>query len=152
MTVLPGINNQVITTAYEWLNTPYRHQARLKHKGADCIGLIISIAEEIYGKLPDSFVLPPYSPRWAEESGEQLMVTYGERYLTPVDISEAVPGDVLMFQMLQNGPTKHAGILVGENKIIHAYYPHGVVLTPNIIGTTSKLTHVFRLPEEIVEN
>lgn len=152
MTDLPGINNQVVAIAYQWLGTPYRHQACLKGIGVDCIGLVIGIAKELYGGLPKDFVLPAYSPRWAEESKKQLMVTYGQKYLQIIEPKNALPGDVLMYQMLRNGPTKHTGILVGEKRIIHSYYPHGVVETPQIIGNTVTLTHAFRLPETMEVN
>ena len=146
---LPGINNRVVVEAFTWLGTPYKHQAATKKFGCDCVGLVIGIGLSIYGKLPADFKLPPYSPFWAEESGESLLVEYADKYLDPINIEDALPGDVLMFKMTSKGPTKHCGIKTCGIDMIHAYAVHGVVKTPLPTGKGVKLTHVFRFKENI---
>ena len=38
--------NQIVTQARTWIGTPFHHQARLKGKGCDCLGL-----GEIHGEI-----------------------------------------------------------------------------------------------------
>lgn len=39
--------NKIKTTALSWLGTPFHPQATIKGNGADCIGLILGISEEL---------------------------------------------------------------------------------------------------------
>jgi hypothetical protein len=57
----------VVAEARRWLNTPWRHQARLHGVGVDCGGLIVCAAQALglpvtdhppgYGRLPDGVAL-----------------------------------------------------------------------------------------------
>ncbi|MBL0320066.1 MAG: hypothetical protein IPP74_12385 [Alphaproteobacteria bacterium] len=40
-------NQKIISQARTWLGTPFHHQARLKGKGCDCLGLIVGVADEL---------------------------------------------------------------------------------------------------------
>ena len=42
----------ILTAAYDWLDTPYQHQASVKGGGCDCLGLIRGVWREIYGDEP----------------------------------------------------------------------------------------------------
>lgn len=143
---LPGINAQVIETARTWIGTPYRHQAHLKGVGCDCIGLIIGVWQDLYGYVPDDFVLPPYSRSWAEETQLDLMTQYCKKYLNEVYAKDRQPGDVLLYRMIPNGPTKHAGILASTTTMIHALYNHTISEAPLITNAGAALTGVFRYP------
>ena len=37
----------MVTQARTWLGTPFHHQARLKGKGCDCLGLIVGVVDEL---------------------------------------------------------------------------------------------------------
>lgn len=139
-------NQQVISIAREWLGTPYMHQASLKGVGVDCIGLVIGIWRELYGGEPEDFKLPPYSPRWAEETGDELMVTIARKYLEEIPLGEQIPGDVLMYRMFRRGMTKHAAIMISADTIIHAYNRHDVMESAFISNVGSAITHAFRFP------
>lgn len=147
MMVLPGTNNQVLEIARTWVGTPYRHQASVKGSGCDCIGLITGIWRELFGKYPKGFKMPAYTPYWAEESGKSLMVNIGKQYLIEILPKEKLPGDVLMYRMMRRGQTKHAGIYLGSNKLIHAYDGHAVTKATLITNVGAALTYVFRFPE-----
>lgn len=144
-------NTRVLELARSWIGTPYHHQARKKGAGCDCIGLVIGIWEELYNGLPQGIKIPPYTSAWAEETKKSLMVAFAAQYLEPVPLLSRVPGDVLMFSMLRNGPTKHAGILSGGDKIIHAYQGHAVAETDMNFPRYAKMTHVFRYPEQPID-
>lgn len=136
---------KALILAYEWVGTPYKHQACLHGIGVDCIGLIIGIYETLYGRLP--IKVPPYTPYWAEETGQELMVDIAKDYLIPIKIGKELPGDVLMYRMFKNGATKHTGIFSKEGYMIHAYSGHNVLETGLVNNRGSKLTYVFRFKD-----
>jgi cell wall-associated NlpC family hydrolase len=59
---------KIITEAREWLHTPFKHQAKLKNIGCDCIGLVAGVLENLgvdiykyysskYSETPDGEML-----------------------------------------------------------------------------------------------
>ena len=138
----------VVEAARGWLGTPYRHQASLKGEGADCLGLVRGVWREVAGEEPEA--LPPYSPDWAEVGGEELLLGAARRWLVEVSVSEAKPGDVLLFRMSPGAPVKHCAILsaaVGvESKIIHAYWGRAVVESWMGPWWRRRLAAAFRWP------
>lgn len=142
------VQELIIAEALSWIGTPYIHQASLKHKGCDCVGLLIGVWREVYGSLPADFKLPTYTPNWAEESKTNLMTDIAQEYLETVDVDKYSVGDIVMYRMLKSAPTKHCGIIVSPTEIVHAYSKYGVVKTPFIQNKTIKLTHVFKFPEK----
>lgn len=120
----------IINEAKTWLQTPYSHQMSLKGVGCDCIGLVRGLWRALYGDEP--WVVPPYSPDWAEVGAEPLLLEALGAHLTRVNAAQA--GDVIAFQMRASVPAKHVAILsagVGlddpKAKIIHAYWGRAVV-------------------------
>ncbi len=71
----------------------------------------------------DAETPPPYSPDWAEATGEETLYKALARHLTEIDRAALAPGDVALFRMAPRGPAKHCGI-VGEKDgaitLIHA--------------------------------
>jgi len=100
----------VLRCAEGWLDTPYRHQASVKHVGTDCLGLIRGIWRELYGREPE--IPPAYTPDWAENAGEETLLHSAERWLTPIAASQ--PGDVLLFRMAPNASCKHIGLMAED--------------------------------------
>lgn len=113
----------IIAEARDWLATPYRHQASVKHVGCDCLGLVRGVWRALYGAEPEE--APAYSPDWAERAGEETLYAAAHRHL--VAANAAQPGDVLLFRMQDNAPMKHAAILAENERIIHAYWGRAVV-------------------------
>lgn len=118
------LKTDIVSCARSWLGTPYQHQASCKQYGTDCLGLLRGIWREIYGAEPLS--VPPYTPDWAEQSGQETLYEAAAAVLREIDIAEARPGDVLLFRMAVGAPAKHAAILSGEDEIIHAYWGRAV--------------------------
>lgn len=143
------VQELVIKHAREWLSTPYRHQAALKHFGCDCIGLVRGIWQEIYGAPPKNLTIPSYSPSWAEESNISQLVETCRLYMAEISVSDIVPGDIVIYRMLRTAPPKHCAVMVSPSTIIHAYQKHGVVETPFLNGRTITMTNAFRFLEEI---
>lgn len=78
--------SEIIQEARQWLDTPYQHQAIVKHVGADCVGLIAGVGMNTgaldvtrddlrsvwnYGRLPNpkrmDFLLSKYLLRVEDE-------------------------------------------------------------------------------------
>jgi NlpC/P60 family putative phage cell wall peptidase len=120
--------NDIVAAARGWIGTPYRHQASVKGAGADCLGLLRGVWREVMGPEPEA--PPPYSPDWAETSGRgEAMAEAARRHMTEIAIAEVGAGDVLLFRMRRQGPAKHAAIVSGTDRMIHAWSGHAVVET-----------------------
>lgn len=119
---------EIVAEARTWLGTPYRHQARCRGAGCDCLGLILGLWEACIGPLP---ALPPaYTADWSEASGQERLWHAAGRHLVPVPLPEARAGDVLLFRMREGAVAKHLGVQSGlgpEAAFIHAYSRRGVV-------------------------
>ena len=119
-----------LAEARRWIGTPYRHQASVLGAGADCLGLVRGVWRALHGGEPEP--VPPYSPDWAERSGETALMHAAARHLDPVAIGEARPGDVILLRPFLRGPVKHCAILAGEDRMIHAY--HGRAVTASALS------------------
>ena len=108
----------IIRAARAWIGTPYIHQASVKGAGCDCLGLLRGVWRELHGGEPET--APPYSPDWAEATGEETLYTALSRHLREIDKRDMAAGDVALFRMAPNGPAKHCGILASN--------PHGLTL------------------------
>ena len=100
----------IVAAARSWIGTPYRHQAAGRGAGCDCLGLIRGVWRALYGPEPE--VLPPYSRDWGNATGSETLLSAACRHLIPLgSVTDARPGDVLVFRMRDKGVAKHAGIL-----------------------------------------
>jgi len=115
----------IVSAARGWRGTPYHHQASLKGVGADCLGLIRGIWRELYGPEPEA--MPPYTRDWGDATGSETLLIAACRHLIKLDgVDVAKLGDVLVFRMRDGGVAKHAGILTGPSRLVHAQEGLGV--------------------------
>jgi NlpC/P60 family putative phage cell wall peptidase len=116
----------IVAAARGWLGTPYHHQASLKGVGADCLGLIRGVWRELYGPEPEA--MPPYTRDWGDATGSETLIAAACRHLAKLDdAGAAARGDVLVFRMRDGSVAKHAGILTGPARLVHAQEGLGVV-------------------------
>lgn len=111
----------IVATARGWIGTPYMHQASVKGVGCDCLGLLRGVWRELVGAEPEG--LPPYSPDWAEASGEESLYAALARHLTEIGKLGITPGNIALFRMVARGPAKHCGIVAvseGALTLIHS--------------------------------
>jgi NlpC/P60 family putative phage cell wall peptidase len=108
----------IVAAARSWLGTPYHHQAAVKGAGCDCLGLVRGVYEELYGRPAEA--PPPYSRDWAEAASAETMLEAARRHLIAIGMDEARAGDVVIFRMRAGAMAKHAAILSGEDRMIHA--------------------------------
>ncbi len=121
------LNDAIVREAREWLGTPFRHQASVKHAGCDCLGLVRGVWREVIGPEPE--IPRPYTPDWADVTGDETLLNAARRHLVEAPIGSARAGDVLLFRMALGGPARHAAILIGDARVIHAYWGRSVVET-----------------------
>ena len=129
-----------VAAARSYVGVPWRHLGRSR-TGVDCIGLVLLAAREVGVGLPDP---APYA---REPQGTRLLegiLAHAER------VSEASPGDVVLFRMgLYGGHVGIASVHPDWNvpACLHAYAPRKqVVEQPMDTELRAALIGAFRLP------
>lgn len=135
----------IIACARAWLDTPYQHQASVKGAGCDCLGLVRGVWREFYDTEP--LEVPPYTPDWAEETGEETLLEAAQSCLVSIKREHAQPGDVLLFRMRSDAPVKHIAIMTEPQKIIHAYWGRAVVESFLVPFWQRRWSHSFSFPK-----
>jgi len=107
----------IVTTAYDWIDTPYQHQASVKRAGCDCL------------------------------LGQETLLEAAQKCLTPLPNDEVQAGDVLLFRMVPNAPCKHIAIMSAPDRIIHAYWGRAVVESYLVPYWTKRHVFSFSFPE-----
>lgn len=140
-----GLGDRIVVLAEGWIGTPYRHQGATKGVGCDCIGLIRGIWRELYGEEAEA--VPAYAADWAERGGDDRLMDAGRRLFgEAVGLSDALPGDILLFRWRQDCAAKHAGILVGPQHFIHAYEQAAVTRSVLVPSWRRRIAAVHRFP------
>lgn len=139
---------RALVAARGWIGTPYRHQASIRGAGADCLGLLRGVWREVCGPEPE--MVPAYTPDWSEPSGREELWFAATRWLLEKPLSDAAPGDVLLFRMRSGAVAKHLGIVAAFGAcptFIHAYTGHGVVETALSAPWAGRIAARFAFPE-----
>jgi NlpC/P60 family putative phage cell wall peptidase len=135
----------VVDVAREWIGTPYRHQGSSKGIGCDCLGLVRGVWRDLYGEEPER--PPAYQPDWAERGGEERLMAAALRHFgAALPVAEMGLGDVLLFRWRAGMPAKHAGILSGDGRFIHAYEQAAVIESALVPSWRRRIAAVFRFP------
>jgi len=134
----------IVAEARRWLGTPYRHQASVMGAGADCLGLVRGVWRGVLGAEPEK--TPAYTPDWAEALGEETLLSAARRHCREIAAGAAREGDVLLFRMALGSPAKHAAIVSGEDRIIHAYWGRAVCETRLVPWWRRRIAAAFEFP------
>jgi NlpC/P60 family putative phage cell wall peptidase len=134
----------IVAEARRWLGTPYRHQASVMGAGADCLGLVRGVWRGVVGLEPEK--APAYTPDWAEALGEETLLSAARRHCCEIAVGEAREGDVLLFRMALGSPAKHAAIVSGLDRIIHAYWGRAVCETRLVPWWRRRIAAAFQFP------
>ena len=116
---------RIVVRARDWIDTPYQHQASAFQAGCDCLGLVRGIWRDIYGDEPLS--VPPYTPSWAEDNGQETLLSAAQTCLIPLALEDTDVGHVMLFRMRPDVPCKHIAVRASADTIIHAYWGRAVV-------------------------
>lgn len=120
----------VVAAARSWIDTPYQHQARVKHVGVDCAGLIIGVARELGIVQPDFDVTG-----YARQPDGTSLLAWCDQSMTPVARHQMQPGDVVVVAF--DAAPGHLGI-VGN-------YAHGGLSIIHSLGVTARRVVETRL-------
>lgn len=135
----------IIAEARRWIGTPYVHQASVRGTGCDCLGLIRGIWRAVIGPEPE---LPPaYTPDWGEVDRTEYVLLAAGRHLQPLPVSDARPGDVIVFRWRQRSIAKHMGILTAPAHLVHAWERVGVAEVALGKAWQRKIAGAFRFPQ-----
>ncbi|MBN9076942.1 MAG: peptidase P60 [Rhizobiales bacterium 65-79] len=137
--------SRIIAEARTWIGTPYRHQGSRKGVGCDCLGLVRGVWHGVYGEEPET--PGPYAADWAEAGAEDRLLTAARRYCIEKDREDMAAGDLLLFRWRPNVPAKHAGIFVADERFIHAYQGHSVLVSALVPHWRRRIAGVFAFPE-----
>jgi NlpC/P60 family putative phage cell wall peptidase len=140
-----------IAAARAWIGTPHVHGACLRGAGADCIGLVRGVWQELYGFEAEA--TPTYGLDWSRSSAEERLWAAARRLLVERPAGEAAAGDVVLLRLRRDGPAGHAGIFAtdeaGRPSLIHAYSRLGVVESPLGEAWRRRLVAAFAFPERM---
>ncbi len=134
----------IVAEARRWIGTPYIHQASVLGAGCDCLGLVRGVWRALIGPEPEQ--PGPYSPDWAEATGEERLLTAAQRYLHQCSTPDFRAGDVLMFRWRPGLPAKHLGIATTLTTMVHAHDGANVCETPIAKAWRNRLAFVFSFP------
>lgn len=131
---------QIVEQARTWIGTPFYHAGREKGLGVDCIGLVISVCNELdliggYDYREYSQIAPSGTMR------TMLLPFFSELGGNDPDLA----GDVLLFTI--GGLEQHVAIYTGDdNRIVHAFQSVGFVAENDFKGLWVRVcTGSFRL-------
>lgn len=119
----------VIAEARTWLQTPFRHQARIKgiRGGVDCANLLAGA--HIGAGIVEAVKLEPYSLQWMLHQDEEIFVAELLKYTREIHESEVRSADIVVYKV---GHTYSHGAIVYDQwpgTIIHAVNGLGTILS-----------------------
>lgn len=133
----------VVAAAREWLGTPYRHRASTLGAGCDCLGLLRGVWRVLYGDEP--MAPPSYRASVRDPENAGALRVASERFLLPAEGAFAA-GQVLLFRLAGLDEAKHCGIMVSDDRFIHAQEKLGVVEAYLTEGWAKRVSGRFWFP------
>ena len=139
---------------FSWIGTPYRHMQMAKGRGADCTLFLAAIWKE-FGLLTN--VEHEYYKRdWINTTKDQKVINgilkhYKEYAIDGITLKqyerdeELFRGDLLVFCLNEKGIANHAGVYLGDEKLIHATNLRGVSVYFMGQAWRSRITTFFRV-------
>lgn len=143
--------SQVCEEVRKWRGTPFLHQQRVRGLGVDCVGLVLSVTQDL--GLSDRNGVP-FDRNDHAGYGPQPVATYVldtcKRRLLQKPIEQMKPGDVFCMKVPID-PT-HTGFIVdgerGEFHVVHAYDGGMKRCIEHVLDTQwrRRIAAVFQIP------
>lgn len=139
--------NRIVAQARTWLHTPFHHQARLKGKGCDCLGLVIGVVGELGLTDACGNKLCGYDEiAYSKQPDGAYLLSKLAGLLAEIPAGQAAPGDLALFAV--NGNPQHLAIITDFDSglgIIHCYAQARKVVEHRLDEEwRSRLIKVFR--------
>ena len=127
----------IISTAREFIGTPFVHQGRLPGRALDCAGLVVAVAQAVGVEYIDQ---TGYSR--SPSGGLLESALDGQPGIERVPTDTRAPGDVLLMRF--SGDPQHLAILA-DHTIIHAYEAPGIVCEHDLTDLwVRRIVRVYR--------
>jgi NlpC/P60 family putative phage cell wall peptidase len=146
---MPVTRAVVVAEARTWVNTPFRHQGRIKGMACDCVGLILGAAADL--GLVDRLGVPFLATDNANYSAQPLdkfVHEEAQRRLIEKPIEEMADGDIVTLRV----PSIPCHVAIcstvnGVRYIVHAYASNEKVVE-NIMDEkwTKRIEGCFSFP------
>ena len=119
-------DQEIIAEVRSWIGGAWIHGQALKGPkpdgGADCIQFIIKVAKT-FGWVPVSYKPAPYNRDYALHNDVSLIKQEISKFCD--EVVNLKVGDVMLY--ISGRCASHAGIYIGNNKIVHAHIRRGIV-------------------------
>lgn len=133
--------SEIIGEAKTWMGTKWQHQTALKGVACDCLGLVIGIARKFGQEVDAADLNYSQMPHHFEEKLYEKM----KKYVIEIPVSEAKPGDILLFGFSPDWPAYHVGIVSYDGFIIHTWMDVGKVVETRLDSQwLANLRYAFR--------
>lgn len=140
------IRERIVAAARSWVGTPYRHQGMRKAVGCDCLGLVLGVWREIYGRPAP--MPKPYAHDWALEAGRDALLEAARHHCLEKRTEEAQPGNIILFRWRRGVAASHAAILIDDDgHFVHACEGNAVVITQMVTQWRRRLAGAFAFPK-----
>lgn len=142
--VVEAIDGDLVARAAEaWIGTPFQHQGSVRGVGADCLGLLRGVWQEILGETLD---VPAYSVDWMVDGNRSALFEGLARHLS-FSVKPVEPGCVLALKIGRSTQVCHVGVVDHSTKsFIHAYSGRGVIRSPLTPAWRRRIIAQFRFP------
>jgi NlpC/P60 family putative phage cell wall peptidase len=104
----------IVAEALTWDGTPFHDCSGVKGVGCDCVHLLEGVFKA-RGYAMD-FEMPVYPPQWGLHRDEPMFLSGLARYARQVERADIA--DIAMFRFGRHAA--HGGILIGNDRIVHA--------------------------------
>lgn len=126
---------QIVKQARTWIDTPFKHQGRLKGAGVDCVGLVIGVAHELDISNFDT-------ANYSRVPNVSMMGKLLTEHLDEIAIDDAKDGDI--YWMVVKSFPQHLAIK-SDKGIIHSTSAIGKCIETSLDDTLkAKIFKAFR--------
>ncbi|EPP14214.1 phage cell wall peptidase of NlpC/P60 family protein [Megasphaera sp. BL7] len=136
----------IINEARQWIGCRWEHQACLKGVACDCVGLVRGVHEQLTGDAFEGDY--DYPATWHLFKRKEKLYEECKKYMDEISVSEARPGDILLFAFRTKFPAHHLAILTDQDTLIHSYMDVGRVVESAYTDDWKQMTRfAFRFRE-----
>lgn len=139
-----NLRARIVASARGHIGTPYRHQGSRLGVGCDCLGLVLAVWRDVYGRAPEQPLT--YASDWAETGTGEPLLDAARRHCVAVPGDRWKPGDLLVFRFSPHVAAKHLGIVAAPDTMIHARERHAVCETPLTNWWLRRIAGAFAFP------
>jgi NlpC/P60 family putative phage cell wall peptidase len=145
-----NMQTQIVKIARQWLNTPFKHQGRVKHVGCDCLGLVAGVLKELNLKLNGNEIAAIDNTNYSALPDGVLLQQALEQYLERSEQGRIEAGNILLMRFHRQ-PQHLAIVTPYENGlgIIHSYAQAGKVVEHRLDELwQSRIVAAYKVPTE----